>query len=230
MLALEELHITQGDFRLDADFTLPEGARAGVIGPSGGGKSTLLSVIAGFFAPQSGCVLWRGADITALHPAERPLSILFQDNNLFPHLTAAQNVGLGLRPNLRLSRGEDVAVAQALERVGLAGVAARRPAALSGGQQSRVALARVLLMGRPLLLLDEPFAALGPALRAEMLDLVREIVAEAGLTLMMVSHDPRDVRALDGVTIFVAEGRAHAPVPTEPLLADPPPALRAYLG
>ncbi len=229
-LVLENFLITQGDFRLEADFTLPEGARAGVIGPSGGGKSTLLSVIAGFFAPQSGRVLWRGADITDLPPDARPLSILFQDNNLFPHLTAAENVGLGLRPDLRLSRDQHAAVARALDRVGLGDLGARRPAALSGGQQSRVALARVLLRGRPLLLLDEPFAALGPALRAEMLDLVREIVAEAGLTLMMVSHDPRDVRALGGVAILVAEGRADAPAPTEALLADPPPPLRAYLG
>ena len=229
-LAVEQLVITQGDFRLEADFTLAEGARAGVIGPSGGGKSTLLSVIAGFFAPRSGRVLWHGADITALPPGDRPLSILFQDNNLFPHLTAAQNVGLGLRPDLRLSRAQKAQVGRALERVGLDGFGDRRPAALSGGQQGRVALARVLLRGRPLLLLDEPFAALGPALRAGMLELVREIVAEAGLTLMMVSHDPRDLQALDGVAILVAEGRAHAPVATEALLADPPPALRAYLG
>lgn len=230
MLQLEALRIEQGDFTLDADLEVPGGARVAVLGPSGAGKSTLLSAIAGFIAPARGRVLWAGRDLTPLPPAARPMSILFQDNNLFPHLTVARNVGLALRPDLRLSRAEWARVRAALARVGLEGVEGRRPAALSGGQQGRVALARVLLRARPLLLLDEPFAALGPALKAGMLELVAEIADEADATLMMVTHEPRDAEAICERTILVAEGRAEAPAPTRALLAEPPSALRDYLG
>lgn len=230
MLRLENLLIVQEDFRLEADLAVDRGARVAVIGPSGAGKSTLLGAIAGFVALTSGRVTWEGGDLGPLAPGARPLSILFQDQNLFPHLSAEQNVALGLRPDLRLSAADRAQVAQALDRVGLAGLGARLPAQLSGGQQGRLALARALLRARPLLLLDEPFAALGPALRVEMLDLVAEITEETGTTLLMVSHDPGDARRIAPETMVVADGRVHPPAPTGPLLADPPAALRDYLG
>lgn len=230
MLVLDRVVIAQDAFRLSADFTVPRGDRVAVIGPSGAGKSTLLSVIAGFFPAASGRILWDGQEITGLPPGRRPLSILFQDQNLFPHLTVAQNVGLGLRPNLRLSAAETRQVGEALARTGLSGMEERLPATLSGGQQSRVALARVLLRNRPLMLLDEPFSALGPALKGEMLDLVSDIAGETGATVLMVSHDPGDARRFAATTIVVAEGQAAPPRPTGALLDDPPPALAAYLG
>lgn len=230
MLTLDNLRIDQGDFHLAANLTVPTGARVAVIGPSGAGKSTLLSVIAGFFDPSGGRVLWNGADITDAAPGARPVAMLFQDNNLFPHLTVTQNVGLGLRPDLRLDAGDTGHVARALDRVGLTGMGARRPAALSGGQQSRVALARVLVQDRPLVLLDEPFAALGPALKREMLDLVAALLEGSGATLLMVSHDPADARHIAPHTVLVARGQALPPQDTATLLDNPPPALRAYLG
>ncbi|WP_413876540.1 ATP-binding cassette domain-containing protein [Albidovulum sp.] len=230
MLELDRLVITQDDFRLTADFTVPAGERVAVVGPSGAGKSTLLSVISGFFPPESGRIRWGGQDITQAPPGARPLSILFQDQNLFPHLTVAENVGLGLRPDLRMAAADRERVAGALDRAGLSGLGDRRPGTLSGGQQGRVALARVLLRARPLMLLDEPFAALGPALKAEMLDLVAEIAGETGATVLMVSHDPDDALRFSGQTVLVAAGVAHAPRPTAALFADPPAELAAYLG
>jgi thiamine transport system ATP-binding protein len=158
------------------------------------------------------------------------VTILFQDQNLFPHLTIAQNLGLGLRPDLRLSRAERDRVDQALERTGLTGLGPRRPAQLSGGQASRAALARALLRARPILMLDEPFAALGPALRAEMLTLVGDVADVTGALVLMVTHDPGDARALGGLTSFVADGVAMPPVDTAALLDHPPAALRDYLG
>ena len=229
-LEFRDIGVTLGAFTLAADLAVPAGARVAVIGPSGSGKSTLLSLVSGFLRPDRGQVLWAGADLAPLPPGKRPVSVLFQDQNLFPHLTVAQNVGLGLRPDLRLDSGQQAAVAQALDRVGLAGMGPRRPAQLSGGQQSRVALARVLLRARPILLLDEPFGALGPALKDEMLDLLAEIAGEAGATLLMVTHDPEDARRIAPLTIVVDQGRAAAPVPTGPLLDNPPAALKAYLG
>ena len=178
----------------------------------------------------SGRSLWDGVDITNAAPADRPLAMVFQDSNLFPHLTVAQNVGLGVKPSLKLTAQENDRVAEALARVGLAGFEDRKPAALSGGQQSRVALARVLLQDKPVMVLDEPFAALGPALRVEMLAMMAEIAQERGLTVLMVTHDPKDARQLDGSTVLVADGVAQTPVPTGPFLDAPPDVLRDYLG
>jgi thiamine transport system ATP-binding protein len=230
MLTLDDITLRQGTFELHADLTLPRGTIAALIGPSGGGKSTALSAIAGFFAPASGRIIADGRDITQDAPADRPISILFQDNNLFPHLTVSQNVGLGLRPDLRLSTSQQAQVAHVLAQVGLADLGMRKPAALSGGQQSRAALARALLRDRPLLLLDEPFSALGPALRHDMLDLVAATARGAGLTVLMVTHDPEDARRIADMTCVIAQGRILPPAPTGPLFADPPPALKAYLG
>jgi thiamine transport system ATP-binding protein len=145
-------------------------------------------------------------------------------------LSVKQNVGLGLRPSLRLAESELDAVAGAIARVGLSGFEDRKPGALSGGQQSRAALARVLLQKKPILALDEPFAALGPALRHEMLDLVSALAQETGATLLMVTHAPEDVTRIADDVIFVEGGKANAPEPAAQLFENPPPALRAYLG
>ena len=106
----------------------------------------------------------------------------------------------------------------------------RKPGQLSGGQIGRAALARALLRARPILLLDEPFAALGPALKAEMLDLVAETADQSGATVLMVTHDPADALRFADLAVLVADGVASPPQPTAALFADPPPALRAYLG
>ncbi len=200
------------------------------MGPSGAGKSTLLSGIAGFLVPSSGRIRWQGEDLTDVPPGERPVTILFQDQNLFPHLTVSQNLGLGLRADLRLTSHDRVRIDEALARVGLEGLGPRRPAQLSGGQASRAALARALLRARPILLLDEPFAALGPALRAEMLKLVREVADETAALVLMVTHDPQDALALGGDLAFVADGKVQPPFDTRALLANPPPDVQSYLG
>ena len=230
MLHLDHLLIRQDDFTLSANWTVPTGARVALVGPSGAGKSTLLSAIAGFVAPAEGRILWQGRDLAPLSPGDRPLTILFQDQNLFAHLTVAQNIGLGLSPALRLTAADRERIARALDRVGLAGLGDRRPAQLSGGQQGRVALARALLRARPLLLLDEPFAALGPGLKAEMLQLVSEVAAETGATILMVTHDPADARRLADLTVLVSDGTAAPPAATTALFANPPRALADYLG
>lgn len=223
-----EARISRGAFVLDASLAVPRGARVAVMGPSGGGKSTLLEAVAGFL-PIEGAMSWEGAPLDG-SPGARPVAMLFQEDNLFPHLDLARNAGLGIRPDGRLSGPERARVEAALARVGLEGLGGRRPSQISGGQRGRAALARVLLMRRPVLLLDEPFAALGPALKASMLALVAEVLDEWGGTLLMATHDPGDARAIAGEVIVVAEGRASPPRATRVLLADPPPALRRYLG
>lgn len=230
MLTLETLRITMGDFTLAANWSIAAGTRLAIIGPSGAGKSTLLMAIAGFVPLAAGRITWAGQDIVALAPGDRPLSILFQDQNLFPHLTVTQNLGLGLSPRLALTPGQQDQIATVLARVGLTGMGARKPASLSGGQQGRVALARALLRAKPMLLLDEPFAALGPALKAEMLDLVADVATGTGATVLLVTHDPADAKRFADQTLLVANGTAHPPVPTATLFENPPDALSEYLG
>lgn len=227
MLRLEGLEVIQDGFRLTADWRVPEGARVAVMGASGAGKSTLLGALAGFVAHQ-GQIWWSGAQIDRLAPAARPLTILFQDHNLFPGLSARDNVALGIDPGL--GRAARARAAQALAEVGLDGLGDRRPAQMSGGQGARVALARALLRDRPVLLLDEPFAGLGPGLRAEMLGLVAKLCDRRGTTLLMVTHDPADAQRLCDLTVVVEDGRAAPPQPTDALLRAPPPGLAAYLG
>lgn len=227
MLTLDAIRMEWDGFVLTADCAVGSAGLVAVIGPSGGGKSTLLSLIAGFEMPDTGRILWQGRDLEPLPPGKRPVAFLFQDNNLFPHLDILTNVTLGIRPTGRPTGEELERARDALARVGLAGFEARRPGELSGGQQSRAALARVLLTDRPVVLMDEAFSALGPAMRADMLALVKELLPQA--LILMVTHDPEDARRWAQTTIFVDDGHVHAPEPTDRLFANPPDALRRYL-
>jgi thiamine transport system ATP-binding protein len=231
LLAVEGLTFRYEDMEMVFDLSLDRGQCLAILGPSGAGKSTLLSLIAGFERPLSGRVMIAGQDVTTLKPAERPVTSLFQEHNLFAHLTAGENVGLGLDAGLRLDAAQKRAVTEALARVGLEGLEPRRPAQLSGGQRQRVALARSLVRDKPLLLLDEPFSALDPGLRLEMLDLVRQLQGERGLTVVLVSHNPQDALRIAGQSAFLAAGRVLAAGPTRALLeAREPSELRAFLG
>mgnify|MGYP005992218293 CR=1 FL=1 len=231
MLTLENLNVVMDGSALTGSLSLAPGRKVAVLGPSGAGKSTLLDVIAGFRLLDSGAVGWSGKDLTQLPPDKRPVSILFQDGNLFPHLTVFRNLLLALKPNGRRASQEDqVRIEGALKRVGLAGMSGRTPGTLSGGQQSRAALARVMLQGRPIILLDEPFSALGPALKAEMLALVREVAGSLGALVVMVTHAPADARRFAEDVVLVAEGKVHLPVATAAFFANPPEAYRDYVG
>ena len=231
MLMVDALSVRLGDMHFRFSLEVAAGECVAVIGPSGAGKSTLLALIAGFESPESGHVAIGGRDVSDLEPALRPVSIVFQEHNLFPHLDVAANVGLGLHPALRLKPEDRAEIDRALERVGLAGLNRRRPGQLSGGQRQRVALARALVRHRPVLLLDEPFAALGPALRHEMLDLLSALRRDRGLAVLMVSHHPADARHIAERTAFVHGGRILELGETDRVLdASRSPELRAYLG
>ena len=132
--------------------------------------------------------------------------MIFQENNLFAHLDVAANVGLGISPALRLSHADRERIATALGRTGLAGKEKRLPRELSGGERQRVALARALVRDRPVLLLDEPFASLGPALRDEMLDLLVSVQKERQMTTLLVTHQPEDARRVADGIVFRGSG------------------------
>lgn len=183
------------------------GERLAILGPSGAGKSTLLSLIAGFLTPASGTIILDGADHTHTPPSARPVSMLFQENNLFTHLTVRQNIGLGLNPGLRLSAAQQAEIDAIAEQMAMGALLDRLPGELSGGQRQRAALARCLVRKRPLLLLDEPFSALDPALRLEMLALLDEVCRARSITLLMVSHSTEDAAKIAPRSLVVVDGR-----------------------
>jgi len=212
--ALECVDLTYayGDAEMRFDLSVTAGEWLAVIGPSGAGKSTLLDLAAGFLEPTSGEIRMFGRDVASLAPAERPLSMVFQENNLFSHLTAFRNVALGIAPRLRVSPAQREAVDEALSDVGLAGYGKRLPSQMSGGERQRVALARAFVRDRPLILLDEPFAALGPALRQDMLALLARLRRRQGrtATVVMVTHHPEDAAAHADRVAYLENGAVAA--------------------
>ena len=200
MLEVEDIRFAYADpsgaATIRANFTVATGRSAVLMGASGCGKSTLLNLIAGFLVPEHGDLRFDGASLLGSKPAARPLTYLFQANNLFPHLSVRQNIAIGLHPGMRLSRTQNDAVEQALEWVSLRAFATRKPPSLSGGQQQRVALARCLARNRPLLLLDEPFSGLDDALRCEMLSLIVSLQKTRAMTVLVTTHRQQDADAL----------------------------------
>ncbi len=209
-------------------FTLSvrQGELIAVLGPSGAGKSTLLNLVAGFLQPANGRITIAGQDHTHTPPSQRPVSMLFQENNLFTHLSVRQNIGLGMHPGLRLNAGQQQKLSNIATQMGIGDLLERLPGELSGGQRQRVALARCLVREQPILLLDEPFSALDPALRQEMLLLVNEVCERQNLTMLMVSHSVEDAVKIARRSVVIADGRIAWDGDTEQLVSGKASASR----
>jgi thiamine transport system ATP-binding protein len=230
MITLEALTFRYEAMLMSFDLKVARGEFMGIIGPSGAGKSTLLSLIAGFEQPLSGVLKIAGLEMRDTAPDKRPVSMIFQDNNSFAHLDVWTNVALGISPRLKLDGQQRARIDNALERVGLAPYKSRKPNEISGGEKQRIAIARALVRDKPILLLDEPFTALGPALRREMLDLIMKIQKEKNLTILMVTHQPEDARYAASKIAFVEAGRITHVLPTKAFFADDAPEnITAYL-
>jgi len=193
------------------DLTVEPGEIVAVTGASGSGKSTLLDLVAGFLVPSSGSLALDGRDLLPLPPERRPVSILFQADNLFDHLTAAANLALALPRMKGPARGERIAAA--LRQVGLDGYAERRGNALSGGERQRVALARTLLLDRPVLLLDEPLSALDEETAGRLRTMIRELAATRRWHVILVTHTTGDVRDLADRTCVLRDHHLQWPAP-----------------
>ncbi len=208
-LVVSQLRFCHGGaaaLRFNFDFRAEAGEIVGISGRSGAGKSTLLELIAGFLSPQSGTLTFKGSDLAGVPPGKRPVSILFQKHNLFEHLSAWQNVALGVRPSLRLNEADTALVARAFTDMDLSGFEHRGVDRLSGGQQQRVALARTLVSRRPVLLLDEPFAALDRTTRDAMLALVSGLARKTGQLVLLVSHEAGDIARIADRLLVVRDG------------------------
>ncbi|WP_413285284.1 thiamine ABC transporter ATP-binding protein [Vibrio sp. MA40-2] len=196
------------------DLSINDESIVALMGPSGAGKSTLLALIAGFILPEKGDIQVNNQSLLGMAPHERPFSMLFQEHNLFSHLTVRENIGLGLHPGLKLTNAQKIQVISAAKQVGIEEMLDRTPEKLSGGQKQRVALARCFVQPHPIWLLDEPFSALDPILRNEMLLLVKQLAEERGITVVMVTHHVSDAKAIATDFVFVDELKAlvHEPL------------------
>ncbi|HEX6151024.1 ABC transporter ATP-binding protein [Nocardioides sp.] len=196
----------------DVSLELPDGEVLAVLGPSGCGKSTLLRAIAGLEQPQTGSVAWDGQDLGRVPTHRRGFALMFQDGQLFEHLTVARNVGYALR--LRRVPSRDRRVAELLDLVGLPSYGDRLPRTLSGGERQRVALARSLAVEPRLLLLDEPLSALDTGLRARLAADLRTILVESGTTALLVTHDHEEAFAVADRLAVMRSGRIvqHGPI------------------
>jgi putative spermidine/putrescine transport system ATP-binding protein/spermidine/putrescine transport system ATP-binding protein len=191
----------------DATLDVAQGEILTLLGPSGGGKTTLLNVVAGFLIPDSGTIRIESRPITDMPPYRREIGVLFQNYALFPHMSVASNVGYGLRMR-NLSRADiRRRVAEMLALVQLTGYEERKPRQLSGGQQQRVALARALAISPKVLLLDEPFSALDKGLRASMQIELKDIQRRLGVTTIFVTHDQSEALSLSDRIAVISEGR-----------------------
>ena len=211
MLKVEQLSVKLGALQFAFDLAVGRGECLAILGESGSGKSTLLNLLGGFLPSEAGKVTLDGEDFTQQPPDQRPVTTLFQDNNLFTHLSVRDNLGLGIDPGLKLTAKEWQRVDAQLEAVGLAALAKRKPGQLSGGQAQRVALARSLLRDKPVLLLDEPFSALDEATRAQMLMLTDDVIRQHQLCCVLVTHNREDAVSLKAQLRYLQDGRLQEP-------------------
>ncbi|GAA1477853.1 ABC transporter ATP-binding protein [Nocardioides aestuarii] len=207
MLELADVSVDLEGERIVSDATLavPDGSVTAVLGPSGCGKSTLLRAVAGIEPLAAGALRWDGADLAGVPTHKRGFALVFQDGQLFDHLTVGRNVGYALR--LRRAPGTDRRVAELLDLVGLPDHADRMPATLSGGERQRVALARSLAVEPRLLLLDEPLSALDAGLRERLAGDLQRILREAGTTALLVTHDHEEAFAVADRIAVMRRGR-----------------------
>ena len=213
----------------DVSLNIEPGSYTVLLGPSGSGKTTLLSILGGFVTPSEGKVLIGGEDCTAVPPAKRPTTTVFQDYALFPHMSVGTNVGFGLR-----MRGVDGASArgearEALALVGLAEAFDKKPHQLSGGQRQRVALARALVVEPAVLLLDEPLGALDLKLRRQMQDELKAIQKRVGTAFVHVTHDQEEAMALADHCVVMNDGRIEDEGPPERVYAKPATRFQRHL-
>lgn len=209
MLSLTDVSVRYGDALAvdDVSLELASGQVLAVLGPSGCGKSTLLRAVAGLEPLAAGTVSWDGADLSGTPTHKRGFALMFQDGQLFAHLSVARNVAYALRLRRLPSAQVAARVRELLDLVGLSGYGDRLPGTLSGGERQRVALARALAVEPRLILLDEPLSALDATLRERLASDLRSILHAAGTTALLVTHDHEEAFALADRLAVMREGR-----------------------
>jgi sulfate transport system ATP-binding protein len=209
MIRVSHVSKNFGDFAALTDVTvdIPTGSLTALLGPSGGGKSTLLRIIAGLENPDGGTIEIAGADSTRMSPQKRNVGFVFQHYAAFKHMTVAANVGFGLKIRKRPKAEITKRVNELLELVHLEQFAHRYPAQLSGGQRQRMALARALAVEPQVLLLDEPFGALDAQVRKELRAWLRRLHDDVHVTTVFVTHDQEEAMEVADSIVVMADGK-----------------------
>ena len=215
----------------DVSMTLRRGEYFALLGPTGVGKTVLIEIIAGLIRPDSGKVLWDGADITSISPDRRGFAVVYQDYALFPHMSVARNIAYGAR-SCGCDSGEISArIARLGDMMGITDLLARRPETLSGGEQQRTAIARALAAEPKLLLLDEPLSALDTTTRLRLRRELKRINVELGTTIFHVTHEPEEAMALADRIGVMLDYRLHQVADPEELFRRPTDAdVAKFLG
>jgi thiamine transport system ATP-binding protein len=231
MLVLKEVEFNYSTQNFNFSLAVKRGEALGVIGASGAGKTTLFNLISGFILPMKGQILLDNQDITYFSAAQRPITNIFQQYNLFEQLNIFNNILIGLKPNLKATDEDREKISTILKQVGLPGMENRMPHQLSGGQAQRIALARALVRNNQILLLDEPFAALDPGYKTEMIKLLKKLLIENDMIMLIISHNPQDCLSLCARTAFIDQGKIYQIGETNTLINNKnDPKLRIYLG
>ena len=224
---LADMVVERADFRLELALAVPAGEIVAIVGPNGSGKSTTLRALAGLVRPAAGRIELGGRvfdDVTSgthVPTAARRTGVVFQDYLLFPHLSALDNVAFGLQARGSGRRDARAAARSWLDRLSIGPLCDRRPAELSGGQAQRVALARALVLDPPLLLLDEPMAALDASTRLEVrAEIAAQLRDYSGVTIL-VTHDAADALALADSTVVLHSGSVVQRGPTTEVATAP---------
>ena len=198
MLSLNNVQFSWSvEEKFEFNFSIKKGEVVTIEGPSGVGKSTLINLISGFLVPERGEILWLNKRIDNLQPNERPTSTIFQNNNLFEHLSCFDNVCLGVSSNLKISLREKENINSLFSELGITKIMERMPNEISGGQEARVSIIRALMTKKPILLLDEPVSSLDQETREETLKIIKKTSKKYNLTLVIVSHHRDDRRLLN---------------------------------
>lgn len=228
-LVLDNVKLSRKTLELCFTLNIPKGKCVAIMGTKEAGKTSLLHLIAGFEQPSSGTICFGGHSLSHLLPAHRPLTILFQEHNLFDHLTIWDNIALGLRGTLHLSYQDRQLMERVLGWVGLEGWEKKKPQDIPHAQQQRAAIAQGILQRRPLWLLDDPFSMLTPDERGQILALIQEIHQELNLTTLLVTHHPEDAAFIAQRILFMSQGKIIVSGPTKEILMSSHPDIQAFM-
>ena len=231
-ICADNLSVTLGKFRLEnVNIEIPEGEIFAIIGETGSGKSVLLESLAGFYQPQSGGVTYDGINVRDIPLESRQIGYVYQDNALFPHMTVRKNIEFGPRMNGLPKEEYRQEALRLMKLLKIDHIADRMPGNLSGGEQSRTALARALILKPRVLFMDEPFSALDPNTREQMYGIIENVHRNLGCTIIFVTHDFHEAERLAGGVGIVIRGELKAVCPADQLSDQTEdPEVAAFLG
>lgn len=207
MIELNKIKLRYENFEFYIDLNIPKNSFTIIMGISGSGKSTLLNIIAGFIKPLSGKLVINNNDMTSIPPSKRDISMLFQKDNLFTHMTVFENIAIGINTNLKLNQEQNKRLNEIMHSLEIESLKTKSPSQISGGEEQRVGIARCLLQNKSILLLDEPFANLDPIIRYKLYKIIYNKSKEYKKTTLVISHFPYEIKNYAEDVIFLNKGK-----------------------